>query len=451
MFDFLKSLYQKKINNAEDDIQRMGYQFAQVARNNPEVRAYLDLLCAEYDVDARELDIRFASYLMMESTPGLIDKMTEMTGLEHNETRFDLARQKGISEDLISRAANDPIAKALMLSHLRLAMTGSPVRDADEVEASLVNEMNSGSQNQETPHEIVILDEREDSTMVSHWTVYLCAIENPEGLTLCQLQRVVLGSVDDYLEYDDNGEELNELPDTIGGRAVYGVEDSMILGYDLQDYDSYERCVIPFNETFKDGVSDFLRRNRWDETNLARILQDYGPDFIETQQASGLRTAEVFLKTLPETLANLTNRASQLRYYPDPVTSVSITYRGAGNAFTVFAWEGGPEASLTQRSYSLADRVIEEVRQQAVSLAALGFPINEKSEIRPVDPGNGEWFAAVLYFDSKDASGIEQLSLISNGDFSVKLRGTSQTLEMATEFTKHLTAWFMKRDEEGLI
>ena len=89
------------------------------------------MLCAQYDVDPLELDIRFASYMLMEASPVLVDKLTEMTGQEHIETRFDLARQIGITEDLISRAAHDPIAKALMLSHLRLAMTRTPLSDLE--------------------------------------------------------------------------------------------------------------------------------------------------------------------------------------------------------------------------------------------------------------------------------------------------------------------------------
>ena len=464
MIDFLKRFYRKKVLTAEDDIQRRGYQYAEITRNNPEVRSYLDELCQQYEVDPKELDIRFASYMFAEATPDFTKALADMTGVaDEDDNRFELALSMGISKDLIDRAHNEPIAKALMLTHLRLAWLETHGMSSDElthlrlqnIESSIQNASNGDAKTEQRVNsvsQIVIIDEREDSTMVSHWTVYLCVIESSNGIKLCQLQRDILGHVDDYQHYDEEGELIGEVPDEINGKPVFGIEDSQIVGYDLSDHGSYESQFIPFDNNLKQAIASYLHNNRWDDSNLQMILQNHVPKHVQAQiEENELSKSEEFLYSLPELISGLSCAASELRYYPDEIGSVSIAYKDGDNICTVYAWEGGPETVGDAQSYSLADRVIDEMRNQAWSLANMGLPIDDKTQMQPLDPKDGKWFGAVIHFPLQSEGKVGQLLLISSGNFTAKLRGTYDSDDLARAFCPQFMAWFMKRLEDGLI
>lgn len=464
MLDFLKRFYRKKVLTSEDDIQRRGYQYAEIARNNPEVRSYLDELCQQYGADPKELDITFASYMFAEASPGLTEALSSAVGDEDEvDDRFELAQSKGISKDLIDRAHYEPIAKALMLTHLRLAWLETSAMSSDELMhsrlqhlESALNKATDGDANTEqkvsSVSEIVIIDERVDSTMVSHWTVYLCVIETSNGIKLCQLQRDILGHVDDYEQYDDEGELIGGVPDEINGKPVFGVEDSQIVGYDLSDFGGYESQFIPFDGNLKHDIVSFLHTNRWDDSNLQMILQNHVPKHVQAQiEENELSVSEEFLYSLPELISGLSCGASEFRYYPDEIGSVSISYKDEDSICTVYAWEGGPEMVREPESYSIADRVIDEIRNQALALANMGLPIDDKTQIQPLDPKDGQWFGAVVHFPMQSNGENGQLLLISTGNFTAKLRGTYKSDALAQAFCKEFMACFLKRLEDGLI
>ncbi len=113
MIDFLKRLYRRK-SNSIDPVEKRAYEHAERARTNPFVRAYLDTLIKHYDADERDLDIRFAAYLLADDLPSLNEN-----GEDNIE---EYARLVGVSDDLISKARVDPDAHALMRVHTRLGM-----------------------------------------------------------------------------------------------------------------------------------------------------------------------------------------------------------------------------------------------------------------------------------------------------------------------------------------
>ena len=117
------------------------------------------------------------------------------------------------------------------------------------------------------------IDEREESTMVSNWTSYLCVSVQESGISLCHMRRAVLGSTDDYLEYDDEGELINDIPEEIDGLEVFGEEDGIILGYDLHVDNELDSLDISFTDMeFKNSIIDFLKDNDWDEGNLDEVV-----------------------------------------------------------------------------------------------------------------------------------------------------------------------------------
>ena len=452
MIDFLRRFYRKKVQTAEDDIQRRGYQYAEITRNNPEVRSYLDELCQQYKADPKELDIAFASFMFAEASPEAVQALSElMCKSDEEDNRYELALSKGVSKDLVDRALSEPIAKALMLTHLRLAMQKTGSDRSMNLNQAPADSSVSAVQDDLAP-EIIILDEREDSTMVSHWTVYLCIMVTARGIKLCQLQRDILGHVDEYEQYDDEGELIGEVPDEINGKSVFGIEDSQIVGYDLSDHGSYESQFIPFDTNLKHAIASYLHTNHWEDSNLQMILQNHVPKNVQDQiEENELSASELFLSSLPNFISGLNRTNSEFRFYPDSVGSISLTYKQEQNVCTVYAWEGGPETVGDARSYSIADRVIDEMRTQAWQLSQVGLPIDDETQMHPIDPKDGQWFGAVMDFPLQSEGEIGQLFLISSGDFTAKLRGTYSSEALAQAFCKEFTAWFIKRLEDGLI
>ena len=87
-----------------------------------------------------------------------------------------------------------------------------------------------------------VLRRRERTSMVSAWDELLCVgfgVAKPYRLYLGN--HVVLGECAEY--YDEEADDYL-IPKDIGGRAVRGVKDGYILGFDVEDIsqDSEEEC-----------------------------------------------------------------------------------------------------------------------------------------------------------------------------------------------------------------
>ena len=114
------------------------------------------------------------------------------------------------------------------------------------------------------------IDSREESTMVSNWTIHLCAIKIDTNLKICHMQRKVLGELSDFQEYDEDDELISdEYPEEVDGEMVYGIEDDFVLGYDLEEDEQYDHMLIELSSTFPESdVIKFLKNERWDVSNL---------------------------------------------------------------------------------------------------------------------------------------------------------------------------------------
>lgn len=118
------------------------------------------------------------------------------------------------------------------------------------------------------------LDKREEDTMVSSWTVYLCAKLSNDRLKICHMQREVLGWSEDYVICDEEGHLVtDELPKSIDGKDVFGTEDGAILGHKFwENSDSYDWLDLNLNEKYQSSlVREFLTSANWNVKNEQKI------------------------------------------------------------------------------------------------------------------------------------------------------------------------------------
>ena len=80
-------------------------------------------------------------------------------------------------------------------------------------------------------YSVVVLAEREESTMVSTWTEHLCLTKGTtKAYRLFTGQPEVLGGRDEYFN-EESGEY--ELPESIDGKPVVGTMDDFVIGDEL--------------------------------------------------------------------------------------------------------------------------------------------------------------------------------------------------------------------------
>ena len=158
-----------------------------------------------------------------------------------------------------------------------------------------------------------------------------------------------------------------------------------------------------------------------------------------------------FLELLPETIDGLSCEGVKIKVYPDQLKSASLSFKDSSNLCTIYAWASGPEAESEHRDISINDRVINELRVQALQLSQFGISIPENAEIFPIDPKTGEWSCGVINFRLDTKGSIGQLLIVSNERFSAKLRGDYSSENKANIFVKHFLSWFLKYQDEGLI
>ena len=119
---------------------------------------------------------------------------------------------------------------------------------------------------------IHIIDSREESTMVSNWTVYLCTIITDEMFRIAHMKREPLGYAEDFIEYDEEGYEVAGIPDVIDGKDVFGLEDGVVIGFNLYEDETDIGQDISYCDLEAANIIDtFINNNRWSKPNASRI------------------------------------------------------------------------------------------------------------------------------------------------------------------------------------
>jgi hypothetical protein len=107
---------------------------------------------------------------------------------------------------------------------------------------------------------IVIVSSREGSGMTSTWREYLClTYGDKSGYRIFEGRYKALGDKEEY--YDEELEDFN-LPESIDGELVSGIEDDYVVGGDLS-YES-EKEAVEFNHFGENNFHNWLSEMQWD-------------------------------------------------------------------------------------------------------------------------------------------------------------------------------------------
>ena len=120
------------------------------------------------------------------------------------------------------------------------------------------------------PGETIMLDQRQESSMVSSWTEYLCLDREADGSYVLAVKGYeILASVSEY--YNEETEQY-EIPDEIDGDFVIGQEDDYIVGGSLRNHSDeiYTlEFVIPKKEEIEEWLNDIAN---WDPSIVTKVL-----------------------------------------------------------------------------------------------------------------------------------------------------------------------------------
>ena len=118
--------------------------------------------------------------------------------------------------------------------------------------------------------ELVVLIEREGSSMASTWNEYLCLKRiTDDELELSNRMYEGLGEADEFYN-----EELEDyiLPDSINGDLVAGMNDGIIFGGELICWDDEQ--VIKFSDLNSFQVRSWLKVNGYDYKDVAKMISE---------------------------------------------------------------------------------------------------------------------------------------------------------------------------------
>ncbi len=126
--------------------------------------------------------------------------------------------------------------------------------------------------------DFIILDERSQSQPASTWTEYLCLVRVGDGRFRLNIRtRPIICEYHEWLseQQDVDAEDFNydiELPNTIDGKTVYGVEDEFILADELPE---------PIND---DEISDIFDLGSLEK--VVKKLQKWGWSGLSSEDVS---------------------------------------------------------------------------------------------------------------------------------------------------------------------
>ena len=131
--------------------------------------------------------------------------------------------------------------------------------------------------------EIRVITSKENSSMASIWTTYLCLERLSDNeYQVCIRAYEILCTADDIREdlnliEDVNFDIYEHLPDIYDGKKVEGIDDGeFIFGGDLEEMnneDDDEVCI--FKKDKPEPIKGYLRRNRWPLENYFTIKAMY--------------------------------------------------------------------------------------------------------------------------------------------------------------------------------
>jgi hypothetical protein len=120
---------------------------------------------------------------------------------------------------------------------------------------------------------VLIVASRQQSSMVSTWTEYLCLQRGGEGgYKLFTGQYEVLAERTRFFN-EDTGEY--DVPDEVKGQAVVGTEDDYVVGGELIYFDDLQ--AVSFSRCDEKTVADWIELSGWsDKADAALILRSLG-------------------------------------------------------------------------------------------------------------------------------------------------------------------------------
>ena len=131
--------------------------------------------------------------------------------------------------------------------------------------------------------EIRVVSSKENSSMASIWTTYLCLERLSDNeYQVCIRAYEILCTAGDIREELNLIEDMNfdiyeHLPDIYNGKKVEGIDDGeFIFGGDLEkmnNKDDDEVCI--FKKDKPEPIKGYLRRNRWPLENYFTIKAMY--------------------------------------------------------------------------------------------------------------------------------------------------------------------------------
>lgn len=115
----------------------------------------------------------------------------------------------------------------------------------------------------------MILSSREEASMASTWTKYLCLERgDSKRYRLFTGQYEPLGEIAEY--YDEESEEY-VIPESIDGKDVAGTDDDYIVGGDLSWHNEDE--TVEFNSLDEPSVAEWLKSQKWKPRSFAAELR----------------------------------------------------------------------------------------------------------------------------------------------------------------------------------
>jgi len=117
--------------------------------------------------------------------------------------------------------------------------------------------------------DFIILDERSQSQPASTWTEYLCLVSVGDGRFRLDIRtRPIICEYHEWLseQQDEDAEDFNydiELPATINGKPVYGVEDEFILADELPEPLNDDEMSEVFNLEALEKAEEAMEKWKW--------------------------------------------------------------------------------------------------------------------------------------------------------------------------------------------
>ena len=128
--------------------------------------------------------------------------------------------------------------------------------------------------------DFIILDERSQSHPTSTWTEYLCLVSIGDGRFRLDIRtRPIICEYHEWLseQQDEDAEDFNydiELPATINGKPVYGVEDEFILADELPEPLNDDEMSEVFDLESMEKAEKVLEQWKWDGRSSENILSN---------------------------------------------------------------------------------------------------------------------------------------------------------------------------------